>query len=550
MFSNDLQRYGPQAVPTEPLTLRRAAAIAGGWPGGTTRTSPSPAGSCRVACGSTSATSTPIAAGPTTWPTRSATPSAASPCWIGGKRQLRDCYEGRAVHPVFIALGETIRQFNIPREPFADLLVAFRQDQRVTRYETIDQLLEYCRYSANPVGRLVLYLGGCHTPERTRLADSICTGLQLANFCQDVARDWDRGRIYLPQAVCRRFGCDEASFARREPNDAFRRLLADQVEQAEGWLRRGLPLAATMPPGLRLPVALFVQGGLATLEAIRRQNYDVWTRRPTVSKWEKLRLVIGCWWKIAMTLSRDALETSYDYCRRVSRRAGSNFHMGFLLLPREKRRAMEALYAFMRHTDDLADDLTPDRPRRDALAAWRAALEDAIGHKGEGGRGKGKEQYGVRSTKSEVGKRRWSTNLARTPYSVSVHSPFRHPARPGRRRPAVPHSRGASLRGDRRRGDGPGLPSLRDVRRVAAVLPARGVGRRAGVHLHLGIPRAGGVRAGTQGGHRPATDQYPPRPEGQTPLPAASTCRWPICGRAITPWMTCRQAWPTSDSIG
>jgi squalene synthase HpnC len=176
--------------------------------------------------------------------------------------------------------------------------VAFRQDQRVTRYETIDQLLEYCRYSANPVGRLVLYLGQCHSPERTRLADSICTGLQLANFCQDVARDWDRGRIYLPQAVCRQFGCDEAAFTRREPNDAFRRLLADQVEQAEGYLRRGLPLAAMMPPRLRLPVALFAEGGLATLEAIRRQNYDVWTRRPTVSRWKKLRLAIGCWWKL------------------------------------------------------------------------------------------------------------------------------------------------------------------------------------------------------------------------------------------------------------
>jgi phytoene/squalene synthetase len=146
------------------------------------------------------------------------------------------------------------------------------------------------------VGRLVLHLGQCHTPDRARLADSICTGLQLANFCQDVARDWDRGRIYLPQTDCRRFGYDEAMFARREPSDAFRQLLAAQVDQAEGWLRGGLPLAAKMPPGLRLPVALFLHGGLATLEAIRRQNYDVWTRRPTVSKLEKLRLLAGCWW--------------------------------------------------------------------------------------------------------------------------------------------------------------------------------------------------------------------------------------------------------------
>jgi squalene synthase HpnC len=214
------------------------------------------------------------------------------------EKQRRECYHGRAAHPVFIALGETIRQFNIPAEPFVNLLVAFRQDQRVTRYETGDQVLEYCRYSANPVGRMVLHLGQCHTPERVRLSDSICTGLQLANFCQDVARDWDRGRIYLPQMACRRFGYDETMFARRECNDAFRQLLSAQVEQAEGWLRSGLPLAAQMPPGLRLAVALFVHGGLATLEAIRRQNYDVWTSRPTVSRVAKLRLLCSCWWKL------------------------------------------------------------------------------------------------------------------------------------------------------------------------------------------------------------------------------------------------------------
>lgn len=214
------------------------------------------------------------------------------------EKQLRDCYLGHATHPVFIALAETIRQFDIPIEPFLDLLVAFRQDQQVTRYETVDQLLDYCRHSANPVGRLVLYLGQCHTPDRARLSDSICTGLQLANFWQDVARDWDIGRVYLPQSECRRFGYDEACFARRESSDAFRRLLAAQVDQAERFLRAGLPLAAQMSRGLQVPVALFAQGGLATLEAIRRQNFDVWIHRPTVSKVEKLRLIVRCWWRL------------------------------------------------------------------------------------------------------------------------------------------------------------------------------------------------------------------------------------------------------------
>jgi squalene synthase HpnC len=212
--------------------------------------------------------------------------------------QLRDCYGGRAVHPVFIALGETIREFDIPADPFLELLDAFRQDQRVTRYETNEDVLDYCRRSANPVGRLVLYLGRCNTPERARLADSICTGLQLANFCQDVARDWDRGRIYLPRAACRRFSYRESDFARREPNDIFRRLLAEEVQWAEDCLKAGLPLAGAMPRKLQVPVAMFAAGGLAVLEAIRRQDYDVWTRRPTVSKFKKLQLLIRCWWRV------------------------------------------------------------------------------------------------------------------------------------------------------------------------------------------------------------------------------------------------------------
>ncbi|MEN6557078.1 MAG: squalene synthase HpnC, partial [Thermoguttaceae bacterium] len=141
--------------------------------------------------------------------------------------QLRQCYQGEAVHPIFVALAETIRQFDIPQQTFADLLTAFRQDQRVTRYETAEQLLRYCRCSANPVGRLVLHLARCCTPERTEWSDAVCTGLQLANFCQDDARDWDRGRVYLPQSACRQFGYDETMFARHACNDAFRRLLAD-----------------------------------------------------------------------------------------------------------------------------------------------------------------------------------------------------------------------------------------------------------------------------------------------------------------------------------
>ena len=134
-------------------------------------------------------------------------------------------------------------------------------------------------------------MGKCHTPERAQLADSICTGLQLANFWQDVARDWELGRIYLPRPTAAVSATTRRCSPRGSVNEPFRRLMAAEVDLAEGYLRRGLPLVALMPPELQLDVALFIHGGLAILRAIRRQDYDVWTSRPTVSKWEKLRLL-------------------------------------------------------------------------------------------------------------------------------------------------------------------------------------------------------------------------------------------------------------------
>lgn len=221
------------------------------------------------------------------------------------ERELRACYAGEVRHPVFVALAETVGEFAVPIDPLVDLLVAFRQDQKVVRYETFDDLLGYCRYSANPVGRLVLHLGRCATPDRIRLADRVCTGLQLVNFWQDVAGDYDRGRVYLPQFDCRRFGYGEPDFAARRANDAFRRLMAAEVEQAEGLLRQGAALVPLMPSGLRLQVSLFVHGGLAVAEAIRHRQYDVWTERPRLSTIDKLRIFAQCWWTLPRGLATE-----------------------------------------------------------------------------------------------------------------------------------------------------------------------------------------------------------------------------------------------------
>ena len=207
-------------------------------------------------------------------------------------RELDACYRGEARHPVFIALAETIRACDIPQKPFADLLVAFRQDQTVLRYATMDDVLEYCRYSANPVGRLVLYACGYRDPEMFRLSDFTCTALQLANFWQDLRADYVRGRIYLPLDEMRRNGVDEATIARRDPTPAFRELLRHEVNYARRMFAQGSPLIGLVDRELALDLDLFSRGGLEILHAIERREYDVLTARPVISKTRKLGLVV------------------------------------------------------------------------------------------------------------------------------------------------------------------------------------------------------------------------------------------------------------------
>ena len=196
-------------------------------------------------------------------------------------------------HPVFIALRETIRQCDIPRQPFADLLTAFRQDQTVTRYPTFDDVLGYCRYSANPVGHLVLYLCGYRDAERQKLSDYTCTALQLANFWQDVAVDYGKGRIYLPLDDLAKYGVSEGDIAERRASPAFLEMMKFEVARARDWFAQGLPLPRMVDKHLALDIELFSRGGLEILNAIERQGYDVLKRRPAISKPRKLWLVAG-----------------------------------------------------------------------------------------------------------------------------------------------------------------------------------------------------------------------------------------------------------------
>jgi squalene synthase HpnC len=208
--------------------------------------------------------------------------------WEG---ELDACYSGSPRHPVFVALAETVRSFDIPRQPFADLLTAFRQDQIVTRYATLADVLSYCRNSANPVGHLVLYLCGYRDEERQRLSDSTCTGLQLANFWQDVSVDYAKGRIYLPLEDLERFHVVQEDIAAQRNTPEFCRMMKFEVERTRDWFQRGLPLVKKVDRELAVDLDLFGRGGQEILNAIERQQYAVLGRRPAISKSRKLALV-------------------------------------------------------------------------------------------------------------------------------------------------------------------------------------------------------------------------------------------------------------------
>ena len=212
------------------------------------------------------------------------------------RQELAAMYAGRVQHPVFVALEATVHKYSLPSQLFSDLITAFEQDQTVTRYRNWDELFGYCRYSANPVGRLVLRLCGYADPERDRMSDATCTALQLANFWQDVTVDFEKDRVYLPLELFAQHGYSVEELAARKFNPAFRAVMRDAVEVARKLFVEGLPLAKTVDRRLGFDLELFSRGGMRVLEKIEQQDYNVLAQRPAISKFERLQLLFGSLW--------------------------------------------------------------------------------------------------------------------------------------------------------------------------------------------------------------------------------------------------------------
>ena len=267
-------------------------------------------------------------------------------------------------------LHTTIEARSLPLEPFRRLIEANRIDQRKARYETWDEVREYCTYSADPVGRLVLGVyGRLDDPALVGMSDSVCTGLQLVNFLQDPPRDLALGRVYLPQEDLRRFAVAEAELA-GPGSERFRSLARFEAKRARSLLERGFPLASALGGRPGRSVALFARGGLAALQALERADYDVFTHRPSPSAFALGRLALE-------ELSRPSETASaYSEALRITRREARSFAWGIRVLPRTKRRAVAALYAFARRVDDIADDGSlAIEERRRRLESCRAAVE-------------------------------------------------------------------------------------------------------------------------------------------------------------------------------
>ena len=312
--------------------------------------------------------------------------------------ELDACYEGRPSHPVFVALRETVLSKDVPKQPFANLLKAFRQDQVVNRYATWAGVLDYCVYSANPVGRLVLYLCGYRDETQHRLSDATCTALQLANFWQDVARDLEKGRIYIPLDRAAAHGLSEQEIVEKKFDQRYVALMKELIDYTRALFEKGMPLSKMVEGKLSVDLEMFSRGGLAVLDAIEKTGYDTLHRRPEVSKAKQVRLLgralVTQVFSSSPTPINEAVRTpvcneqaapvlldvheSYEECHRITKDANSSFYPAFFLMPKPKRDGIVALYAFMRLIDDVSDEGADLAAKQRGLAKWRAALDQAI----------------------------------------------------------------------------------------------------------------------------------------------------------------------------
>lgn len=319
-------------------------------------------------------------------------------------------------HPVLIALRETICEKDIPLEPFRNLLKAFRQDQIVQRYPSWGEVLDYCAYSANPVGRIVLYVCGYREEERQRLSDCTCTALQLANFWQDVSRDLEKGRIYIPVEELAKHGLSEADIVGRRFDERYVRLMKALIARTRELFTGGMPLAQTVEPFLQVDIEMFNRGGTAILDAIERDGYNTLQQRPALTKWTQANLLGSTLLRAVVArasgsfkmvpgrndskrssaffseeppqnipptarkpeVDSKAVRESYAECSRIARGAKSSFYLAFFGLPRPKRNGLCALYAFMRLVDNVPDEPGNIDSKRQALARWRRMLDEAI----------------------------------------------------------------------------------------------------------------------------------------------------------------------------
>jgi len=218
------------------------------------------------------------------------------------REELEAMYRGEVRHPVFVALAGTAKKYNLPIQLFSDLISAFEQDQRVTRYQNWDEVFDYCRCSANPVGRLVLRLCGYAEPEFDRLSDATCTALQLANFWQDVTVDFEKDRVYLPLHLFAKHGYTVEELGARRFNPAFQAVMREAVDVARKLFLEGLPLVKKVDRRLALDLDLFSRGGMRVLEKIEQQDYNVLAARPSVSKVDRIGLVAQALLRAAFTL--------------------------------------------------------------------------------------------------------------------------------------------------------------------------------------------------------------------------------------------------------